>query len=213
MKLFPLYGHGWESNCYLLISGSEALLIDAGIEPGHITELLAQENAHLSYIVLTHGHFDHTISVDKLREKTGAKLLIHTNDADMLADAEKSALYYFFGTRNAYRPAERLLQNGDEILLGEERLGVIHTPGHSQGSICLLANDMLFTGDTLFDGSYGRCDLYGGSTEALVSSLLSLKTLPPISPFTPGTAVLLPWDKHSVKPLICSHNLFQSSER
>ena len=186
MKLFPFYGHGWESNCYVLISGSEALLVDAGIECSPVTSLLLRENATLRYIVLTHGHFDHTISVDTLRKETGAKLLIHEDDAEMLSDAEKSALYHFFGTRKAYQSAEHLLRDGDTISLGEETLRVIHTPGHSRGSICLLTDGMLLSGDTLFDGSYGRYDLYGGDAAMLFSSLKSLRNLDPSLTVHPG---------------------------
>lgn len=186
MKLFPFYGHGWESNCYVLISGSDALLIDAGIGHHPITELLEKEGATLRYILLTHGHFDHTVSVDTLRDKTGAMLVVHEDDAEMLTDAEKSAMYRFFGTRDAHRPADQLLKDGDELRLGEETLRVIHTPGHSRGSICLLADSMLFTGDTLFDGGYGRFDLYGGDAKTLFSSLRALGNLAPTLTIHPG---------------------------
>lgn len=186
MKLFPFYGHGWESNCYLLIDGKDAVLVDAGIDHALITDLLAREGATLSAVILTHGHFDHTVSVDKLRDATGAQVMIHTDDAEMLTDAEKSALYYFFGTRDAYRPADRLIKDGDEIPLGGETLRVLHTPGHSRGSICLLSGDTLLTGDTLFDGGFGRYDLYGGDRDTLARSLATLGTLDSSLTIYPG---------------------------
>ena len=177
MKIIPFYARGWESNSYLVISGGQAALIDAGVSARLVLEALEKENAVLKYILLTHGHFDHTITADALREATKAKLIVHELDAEMLTDAEKSALAFFTGRKDTVKLCEQTVANGDVITLGDTRIKVIHTPGHSKGSVCYLAGNTLFTGDTLFDGGYGRFDLHGGPVETLCLSLKSLKTL------------------------------------
>lgn len=177
MKIIPFYARGWESNSYLVISGGQAALIDAGVSARLVLEALEKENAVLKYILLTHGHFDHTITADALRDATEAKLVVHELDAEMLTDAEKSALAFFTGRKDTVKLCEQTVANGDVITLGDTRIKVIHTPGHSKGSVCYLAGNTLFTGDTLFDGGYGRFDLHGGHFETLCLSLKSLKTL------------------------------------
>lgn len=177
MKIIPFYARGWESNSYLVISGGQAALIDAGAPARLVLETLEKENAALKYILLTHGHFDHTITADALREATEAELVIHELDAEMLTDAEKSALSFFMGRKDTVKPCEKSVKGGDVITLGEDEIKVIHTPGHSKGSVCYLVGNTLFTGDTLFDGGYGRFDLYGGHFETLCLSLKSLKAL------------------------------------
>lgn len=177
MKIIPFYASGWEANSYLIINAQTAVLIDAGTPSKNILEALKKENAELKYILLTHGHFDHTISADALRDATNALLAIHENDAEMLEDAHKNALYTFMGRNDTLKPADILLTDNHKTELEDETVTVIHTPGHSRGSVCYLIGNALFTGDTLFDGGYGRCDLYGGNFEQLCASLSSLKTL------------------------------------
>lgn len=177
MKIIPFFAVGWESNSYIIICDGQAALIDAGVSATAVFYALRKENAELKYILLTHGHFDHTTSADLLREATGAQLLIHAEDAEMLTDAEKSALALFFGKYDTLSPCDRELNEGDVIRLGSEEINVIHTPGHSKGSVCYLVGNALFTGDTLFDGNYGRFDLYGGDRDALYRSLKRLSSL------------------------------------
>ena len=177
MKLIPFYSYGMESNSFLVVSSGQAALIDAGISAEQVTEALQKENATLKYVLLTHGHFDHTISADKLRDATGAALLIHEADAEMLIDAQKSALAVFFDRYDTIRPCDRTLKHGDRLTIGSETLEVIHTPGHSKGSVCYLTNGMLFSGDTVFAEGFGRFDLYGGSFRELQRSLSGLKEL------------------------------------
>ena len=186
MKLIPLYGAAWESNSYLLVDGADALLIDAGAACRTVTDALAKEGATLRHILLTHGHFDHTVSVDTLRQATDAKLSLHGADAEMLTDAHKSALALFFGTDRTHGPADQTLSDGDRIPFGGTSIQVIHTPGHSRGSVCYLMDGMLFCGDTLFAEGYGRCDLYGGDMSVLAASLGKLRTLDPALTIYPG---------------------------
>ena len=177
MKIIPFYACGMESNSFLLISGQDAALIDAGVSGSQLNEVLQQENATLKYILMSHGHFDHTISADSLRNATGAKLLIHEADAEMLTDPYKSALAVFFDRHDTVLPCQGTLKDGDVIKIGDESLKVIHTPGHSKGSVCYLADGALFVGDTLFAQGFGRFDLYGGDLEELKHSLSGLKVL------------------------------------
>ena len=139
------------TNCYILISEGEALVIDPG---GGLKRILKEiGEAKLKYIVLTHCHWDHVSEALKLKEKTGAKIL--TN-----------------------------LKEDDEIKVGDSVLKVISTPGHTKESICLLAEDFIFTGDTLFEDGTGRTDLPGGSQKDLENSLSKLKKI-----LKPGTKI------------------------
>lgn len=186
MKLIPFYGRSWESNSYLITDGGLAILIDAGVAAKEVLLHLERENAKLQYILLTHGHFDHTVSVDLLREQTDARLAVHQADAEMLTDAQKSARVVFFGTYEVNKEADLLLTDTDTLAFGDQTIRLIHTPGHSAGSVCYQIENMLFTGDTLFDGSYGRFDLYGGDARALVQSLEKLKAQDPSLTIYPG---------------------------
>ena len=183
------------TNCYLLISTAEAIgskdeirfqkmirrrserrfkeaaLIDPGGQTKEIFEELEKTQAILKYIILTHGHWDHTFSVGKVKEKTGAEILIH--------EAEKEFIKF---------KADRFLKDGDKIKIGASILKVVHTPGHTKGSICLLAENAIFTGDTIFKDGYGRTDLKGGSQKDLENSLEKLEKIlkPPHQKFGGG---------------------------
>ena len=188
LQIENLYPGAWGANCYLLVSGSHAAVVDPSADANTIRNTLQQKyGASLDLILLTHGHFDHIVSVDSLRDLTGAPLCIHKWDAEMLSDSKKNAFYTFFRTERNYRPAERLLEDGDTLSLGDESIRVIATPGHSQGSVCYLCNnDFLITGDTLFENAYGRYDLWGGNESALFSSLESLRNLDQSLTIYPG---------------------------
>ncbi len=180
MEIFNLFPGSYASNCYVLISQDEseknrAAVIDPSADADDIIDFISSKDASLEYIIMTHGHFDHIISLDSLREKTKAPALIHKNDSEMLSDGRKNAYSLFFGGEKTYKPADRMLEDGDVIDLGKESLTVISAPGHSKGSICLLTKDALFTGDTLFADAAGRCDLYGGSVFELFMSHDKLK--------------------------------------
>lgn len=185
-KIIPFFSSGYESNSYLIISNGEAALIDAGVSSETVISTLNHECATLKYILLTHGHFDHTLSADELRRKTDAKLLIHKDDDEMLTDATKSALLTFFGKSDTVGHADGILTEGDIVTLGDESITVIHTSGHSKGSVCYKIGDSLFTGDTLFVGGYGRFDLYGGNEGDLLDSLKRLSMLDGGIPIYPG---------------------------
>ena len=187
MRIENFYPGSWGSNCYLLSVGSHAAIVDPSADATALVSVLRERGLMLDMILLTHGHFDHTVSVDALRDMTNAPLLIHEEDAEMLGDAHKNAFYALFRMERTHRPADRLLQSGDVLTLGKETIRVLHTPGHSRGSVCYLCNDeFLITGDTLFDASYGRYDLYGGNLGELTASLASLRELPQNLRIYPG---------------------------
>lgn len=186
MNIIPFWGASWESNSFLITDGGHAVLVDAGVSTDRVCTALEKEKATLDTILLTHGHFDHTISVDSLRDTFGVPLAVHKADAEMLTDAEKSALFHFFGTRGTHRAAERTLSHGERLPLGNTFITVYHTPGHSLGSVCYLCEDALFSGDTLFAEGYGRCDLYGGDVHTLARSLGSLRELDRMLTIYPG---------------------------
>lgn len=178
MQIKNLYPGSWGSNCFLLISGTHAAIVDPSANAERILEAVKAEGAQLESILLTHGHFDHTVSMDTLREKTGIPAMIHEKDAELPSDSRKNGFYTFFQMERAHRSPDRTFADGDVLMLGDEEIRVIHTPGHTEGSVCFLCNrEFLLTGDTLFDGDVGRTDLYGGDDRKLYASLQRLRTL------------------------------------
>lgn len=176
------------SNCYLIVEDGHALVVDPAVSIAAILQELGEVGASCEGIVLTHGHFDHILSLDELRRAfPDAPVYIHAADASFLGDSEKNAFAFFFREDRTWKPADKHLHDGDEIPLGDKSVRVIHTPGHTPGSICLVCGENdLVTGDTLFDGNYGRYDLWGGSLDALVDSMKRLATLPEAMTIYPG---------------------------
>jgi hydroxyacylglutathione hydrolase len=158
-----------QANCYIL--GCErtnlAGVIDPGGDANRILMVLAKEGLRLVYIINTHGHFDHTTDNKRLKEVTGAQLVIHRADAPMIMNqSEKGSMW---GIRIENSPApDRYVEEGDMIAFGDISLKVLHTPGHSAGGISLFTDKMVFVGDTLFAGSIGRTDFPGGDYKSLI---------------------------------------------
>lgn len=160
------------TNCYILEDDTtgKAAVIDPGDEAGRILKVLEEDKVEVEYILLTHGHYDHTTGVPELhRALPQAKVYIHKADANgagsqlfPLAKQVEGLLYY---------------DDGDKLTLGSLTIEVIHTPGHSKGSVTLKVGDVLFSGDTLFAGSCGRTDLAGGSYAEIMASLKRLGEL------------------------------------
>ncbi len=183
LEIYNLSDGSWHSNCYALISRdsggvAHAAIVDPSAKAQNIFAFLDSKQAKLDFIILTHGHFDHILQLDELRALTGAPAYMHKADAEMLGDGRKNAFSLFFGGELSLADADRLLDGGEMLTLGDEQIEVISTPGHSRGSICLLCPDFIVTGDTLFADGYGRYDLYGGDIATLRESLISLKKYP-----------------------------------
>ena len=157
------------TNCYILEDDQTnlAAVIDPGDEPELIQEALEKEGVEVRYLLLTHGHYDHTTAVPALhRVYPQADIYIHQADAN----GAGSTLFPLAGEVDDLK----LYDEGDVIRLGDHEIQVLHTPGHSPGSVTLKVEDVLFTGDTLFAGSCGRTDLRGGSYEQIMQSLKRL---------------------------------------
>lgn len=189
MKLIYLRPSSWESNSFLLIENGSAILIDAGAPLHKIKDCLSREGATLKKILLTHGHFDHILSIDSLRDEYDAPVYLHEADAAMLTDGNLNAYSYFFREARAWRPADVLLHDGDSIPFEDHTLTVLSTPGHTKGSVCYLTEELLFSGDTVFSDGCGRTDLFGGDPEELDCSLERLFTLPQSLTVHPGHGV------------------------
>ena len=177
MEIKNLSPGGFASNCYLLTEKSDAVLIDPTASPLDVKRALEASGATLRAILLTHGHFDHLLTADRLRDAFGVPLYVHTADGELLDNGEKNASRPFLGSDVCATPAEHLMHGGDTLHFGEITLTVLHTPGHTKGSVTLLGEGIAFTGDTLFADGYGRTDLYGGEYTALVNSLRRLREL------------------------------------
>ncbi len=177
MKIIPICPNAFASNCYLLVSDGEALVVDPSVSVDAILRAAKEEGATLVGILLTHGHFDHILSLDLLRAAEKIPAAIHEHDAVMLTDGKKNAFYDFFGQERTYKAAEKTLSDGDLIPLGTELITVLHTPGHTGGSVCYLCDGAIITGDTLFSGTFGRCDLWSGDADKMRSSLSRLRSL------------------------------------
>ncbi|MBO5841595.1 MAG: MBL fold metallo-hydrolase [Clostridia bacterium] len=188
MKIINLFPGSYNSNCYILVHGGEAVVIDPSASAKSILSRVEQEGAALKGILLTHGHFDHIVSIDTLRRACQVPLMIHKEDAEMLEDGVKNAFSLFFGQDISYKPAERHLENGDKISLGGMDIEVVHLPGHSKGSVCYYSpgERTMFTGDLLFAQGYGRADLHGGNAFTLRTSLCALRQYPGNITIYPG---------------------------
>ncbi|MGC9020183.1 MAG: MBL fold metallo-hydrolase [Candidatus Methanodesulfokora sp.] len=164
-----------KTNCYILASSDEAVVIDPGWEGERILSKIG--NVKLKAIILTHGHFDHVTAASMLKEAKNARILMNKRDIYLL----KSLRYQLsrFGIeKDVEIEPDEFIEDGDELKLGDSLITVIHTPGHTPGSICLLWEGKLFSGDTLFKGAFGRVDLPGGNYNDLVASMRKLLDLP-----------------------------------
>ncbi len=178
MDIIKLTVGEMEENCYIITGPGDTAIV---IDPGAAAELIAGEldgrKLSLRKILLTHGHFDHIGAAQWLREHYYAPVYVGGEDEEMLSDRKKSGADML-----PYAPfhpveADARLKDGDVICEGSMKIKVISTPGHSKGSVCYMVEDCIFTGDTLFKGSVGRTDLYGGDPKTLAESLKKLTDL------------------------------------
>ena len=162
-----------ENNMYLVIDENKkkAVLIDASALIPEITDTVKAYGADVEYILLTHGHFDHIMGLNELKKALNAKAVICHDDL-IISDNINEFTRLFGGLCESVPPTyEKFVKDGDIITVGDMQIKVIHTPGHTEGGVCYLIEDKLFSGDTLFRGSVGRTDLFGGSFEELLDSI------------------------------------------
>ncbi|MFH1625417.1 MAG: MBL fold metallo-hydrolase [Pseudomonadota bacterium] len=174
--------------CYIVADreSAEGLIIDPGANPRKILHAANHEGVNIKFIVNTHSHVDHICGNAEIRRVSGAKLIIHESEKKSLTRLHKKLLNLLLGGRPS-PPPDILVKDGDTIKIGSSTLGVIHTPGHSRGGICLYGYNNLFTGDTIFVGGIGRTDLPGGSIRVLLDSIKNrLLVLPDDTIVWPG---------------------------
>ena len=174
--------------CYIVACDetSEAVIIDPGGDEDDILAACQQDHLKVKYIINTHGHPDHVCGNKRLKDATGAEIVMHTSDADFFGQARVEQFFSQLGLP-ASPPVDKRVVDGDNLIFGKESLTVIHTPGHTPGGICLYSKPNLFSGDTLFAGGVGRTDFPGGSTQELLNSIkTNILNLPPDTIVWPG---------------------------
>lgn len=176
-----------QSNVYLFYNQTtkEAICFDAGDEADRILRFIKDKDLKLAYIILTHGHCDHIGAAEKLREETGAKIVIHSADVEMISDSNINLSETIGFGKIAFRE-DMTVEDGDTLDAVGTTLKFIHTPGHTKGSICIELGKYLVTGDTLFQYSIGRTDFYGGSMRQMYFSLKKLGAMNPDLIILPG---------------------------
>ncbi|XOF34752.1 MAG: MBL fold metallo-hydrolase [Candidatus Electrothrix sp. YB6] len=180
---------GTMSVCCYIVSCEQtgkAAVIDPGGDEDRILAACRQDKLELVYIINTHGHPDHVCGNGPIQKATGAQIIMHRADAEFFSTADARSYFSMLGLRES-PPADIQVEHGEDIFVGEEKLTVIHTPGHTPGGICLYNAPDCFTGDTLFVGGVGRTDFPGGSMPELIRSIQErLLTLPPETVVWPG---------------------------
>ena len=165
------------TNCYIVDCGNnQVIAIDIGGTPKKVLNILKTQNLNLKAILLTHGHYDHVAGVESVRQATGAEVYIHEKDAIMLESGKANLAYQL--SSEIYQPVQKyqVAQDGDILEIGNLEIQVMHTPGHTAGSVCYIIGNQMFCGDTIFKGSIGRTDL-GGNVSDMKKSLQKIARL------------------------------------
>ncbi|MBW2061070.1 MAG: MBL fold metallo-hydrolase [Deltaproteobacteria bacterium] len=173
--------------CYLIgcEATHEALVIDPAGDEDRIKDAAQEAGLNIKYIFNTHGHPDHTCGNARMKEITGAAIVMHALDDDIFNIKGNARMASVWGLAQS-PPADIRLDQEKTFRVGQVNLEIIHTPGHTPGGLCLLGEGQLFTGDTLFVGSGGRTDLPYGSLSALLDSIKKLMALPDDTVIWPG---------------------------
>ncbi|MFN8558982.1 MAG: MBL fold metallo-hydrolase [Dehalococcoidia bacterium] len=179
----------FQENCWIIGSQRtrEGIVVDPGDEPDRILELARDMGVNVKLIVNSHAHVDHILGVGGVQRATGARFLLHPGDDWLVAEAAKSASRWLGYTPEQPPTPDAPLANDDVVEVDGLRLTVIHTPGHTPGSVCLYTEGLLFSGDTLFQGSIGRTDFPGGDFRQIMASIVDrLLELPDDTIVLPG---------------------------
>ncbi len=171
IRKFVLGSYG--VNLYVIYDEIEkkAAIVDPAIYDSKVTKFIDGLNLKVEYIILTHGHGDHLLGIDKYKEKYKCEIIAHKSEKELLSNADLNFSKRMSGESIIIVP-DKWLKEDDIISIGRIDLKVIHTPGHTKGGICLLNDDFLISGDTLFYSSIGRHDLYGGNYGVLMQSII-----------------------------------------
>ena len=195
LKYSVVIGGPLDVNTYVVYGDDPGIcvLIDPGAEPELVSRAVGERT--VSAVLLTHGHFDHMLYASPWLEK-GARLYIHMEDAPML-NSSRLNLSGIVGQALKLPAPDGFLEDGQILKLNGCEFRIIHTPGHTAGSVSLLCGGVLFSGDTMFYHSYGRTDFPGGSDEAMLHSLSVLKQLDPQTDVCPGhgPATRIDWER------------------
>lgn len=161
-----------KANCYIIANSDTkyAAIIDPGDAIDKIINTIEENNLKVKYIILTHGHCDHIGAAEELKNITNAPIYVHKNDLALLEDKNKN-YSAMIGRKVVEFSTDNFLEDGDILKLGNLQLEILHTPGHTQGGICIYVDDIVFTGDTLFANSIGRTDFVGGDYNQIIDSI------------------------------------------
>lgn len=181
------------TNCYIVTdkASGKSLIIDPGLYCDDLTAAIAARGIKsFEYILLTHGHFDHILGVPEVRRIYGGQIAIHSADAECLSDEKRSLVDQSSPRqKQTFIKPDICLKDGSVITLGESVFTVMHTPGHTAGSVCYICGDIIFSGDTLFRMTYGRTDFPGSSFDDIAASLIRLASLPGDYTVYPGHSI------------------------
>ena len=177
----------FQANCYIVADENKnGIVVDPGGEAEEILATIARNKLRIFYIVATHAHIDHIACLEEVRKFTGARFLLHPDEISFLENPDLNLSSLLQNPRR-FSPPDRLVRNKDKIIAGDIELEVIHTPGHTPGSICLRKDDIIFTGDTIFYRGVGRTDFPGGDFDLLRKSIKErIFSLPENTKIFPG---------------------------
>ena len=175
MKIEKIVEPYFGENMYILIDEEtkKCAVVDPGGASDKILNYIKANALELEYIILTHGHGDHIGAVNNIKSQTNVKVIAHNDEKELLNDNRKN-LSYSMHCGPQELNADIYVHDKEKLELGNLKLSFIHTPGHTKGCMCIRVNDDMFTGDTLFAGSIGRTDLYGGDYKQIEKSLRKL---------------------------------------
>lgn len=169
-----------EENCFIIGDAltKASMVVDPGDEPERIMQAVSESRLDVKYIVCTHAHFDHVGAVAFIKKRTGAEIVIHEDELELYRGARDQAVFFGYELEPLPEP-DIMVKDGSKIKIGNLSFSVLHTPGHSPGSMSIFGEGIILTGDTLFAGSVGRTDFYGGDMNKLKKSFGQIMALPP----------------------------------